>query len=98
MVVLGLVKGMNGYLDGGKGVGMKRAEQFLGVSLVSENDAFCILSFKSMNRVCYRFIHSPYRREDYPAGGNTGKGTGRTNGHGERLSSCCNRKIGAGFC
>ena len=25
--------------------------------------AFCILSFKSMGRVCYRFIDSPYRKE-----------------------------------
>lgn len=31
--------------------------------VTTENGAFCILSFKSMNRVCYRFIHSPYRKE-----------------------------------
>ena len=29
----------------------------------TENGAFCILNFKSMNRVCYRFINSPYRKE-----------------------------------
>lgn len=31
--------------------------------VATESDAFCILSFKSMNRVCYRFINSPYRKE-----------------------------------
>ena len=29
------------------------------------------------------YSHIDWRREDYPAGGNTGKGTGRTNGHGD---------------
>ena len=29
--------------------------------VTTENGAFCILSFKSMNRVNYRFINSPYR-------------------------------------
>lgn len=31
--------------------------------VTTENGAFCILSFKSMNRVNYRFINSPYRKE-----------------------------------
>lgn len=31
--------------------------------VTTEHGAFCILSFKSMNRVCYRFIDSPYRKE-----------------------------------
>lgn len=29
------------------------------------------------------YSHIDWRREDYPAGGNTGKGTGRPNGHGD---------------
>ena len=29
--------------------------------VTTEQGAFCILSFKSMGRVCYRFIDSPYR-------------------------------------
>lgn len=28
-----------------------------------ESGAFCILTFKAMNRVCYRFIDSPYQKE-----------------------------------
>ena len=31
--------------------------------VTTEQGAFCILSFKSMGRVCYRFIDSPYRME-----------------------------------
>ncbi len=31
--------------------------------VTTENGAFCILSYKSMNRICYRFIDSPYRKE-----------------------------------
>lgn len=31
--------------------------------VATEHGAFCILSFKAMNRVCYRFIDSPYRKE-----------------------------------
>lgn len=31
--------------------------------VTTENGAFCILSFKSMNRVNYRFINSPYRKD-----------------------------------
>ena len=31
--------------------------------VTTENGAFCILSYKAMNRICYRFIDSPYRKE-----------------------------------
>ena len=31
--------------------------------VATEHGFFCILSFKSMGRVCYRFIDSPYRKE-----------------------------------
>lgn len=31
--------------------------------VATEHGAFCILSFKAMNRICYRFIDSPYRKE-----------------------------------
>lgn len=39
------------------------SNSYIVYEVATENDAFCILSFKSMNRVCYRFIHSPYRKE-----------------------------------
>lgn len=31
--------------------------------ITTENGDFCILSYKAMNRICYRFIDSPYRKE-----------------------------------
>lgn len=31
--------------------------------VATENGAFCILSYKAMNRICYRFIDSPYRKK-----------------------------------
>ena len=39
------------------------SNSYIVYEVATENDTFCILSFKSMNRVCYRFIHSPYRKE-----------------------------------
>lgn len=39
------------------------SNSYIVYEVATENGAFCILSFKSMNRVCYRFIHSPYRKE-----------------------------------
>ncbi len=39
------------------------SNSYIVYEVATENDAFCILSFKSINRVCYRFIHSPYRKE-----------------------------------
>lgn len=39
------------------------SNSYIVYEVATENDAFCILSFKSMNRVCYRFINSPYRKE-----------------------------------
>ena len=35
--------------------------------VTTEQGAFCILSFKSMGRVCYRFIDSPHRMEFFTA-------------------------------
>ena len=39
------------------------ANSYIIYEVATENGAFCILSFKSMNRVSYRFIDSPYRKE-----------------------------------
>lgn len=39
------------------------ANSYIVYEVATENGAFCILSFKSMNRVSYRFIDSPYRKE-----------------------------------
>lgn len=39
------------------------SNSYIVYEVTTENGAFCILSFKSMNRVCYRFINSPYRKE-----------------------------------
>ena len=39
------------------------SNSYIVYEVATENGAFCILNFKSMNRVCYRFIHSPYRKE-----------------------------------
>ena len=39
------------------------ANSYIIYEVTTEHGAFCILSFKAMNRVCYRFIDSPYRKE-----------------------------------
>lgn len=39
------------------------ANSYIVYEVATEKGAFCILSFKSMNRVSYRFIDSPYRKE-----------------------------------
>lgn len=39
------------------------SNSYIVYEVTTENGAFCILSFKSMNRVSYRFINSPYRKE-----------------------------------
>lgn len=39
------------------------ANSYIIYEVITEHGAFCILSFKAMNRVCYRFIDSPYRKE-----------------------------------
>ena len=39
------------------------SNSYIVYEVATENGSFCILSFKSMNRVCYRFIDSPYRKE-----------------------------------
>lgn len=39
------------------------SNSYIVYEVTTEDGAFCILSFKSMNRVCYRFIDSPYRKE-----------------------------------
>ncbi len=39
------------------------ANSYIIYEVTTEHGAFCILSFKSMNRVNYRFIDSPYRKE-----------------------------------
>ena len=39
------------------------ANSYIIYEVATEHGAFCILSFKAMNRVCYRFIDSPYRKE-----------------------------------
>ena len=39
------------------------SNSYIVYEVATENGAFCILSFKSMGRVCYRFIDSPYRKE-----------------------------------
>lgn len=39
------------------------ANSYIIYEVATENGAFCILSFKSMNRISYRFIDSPYRKE-----------------------------------
>lgn len=39
------------------------SNSYIVYEVATENGPFCILSFKSMNRVCYRFIDSPYRKE-----------------------------------
>lgn len=39
------------------------ANSYIIYEVATENGAFCILSFKSMNRINYRFIDSPYRKE-----------------------------------
>lgn len=39
------------------------ANSYIVYEVKTEHGAFCILSFKSMNRVCYRFIDAAYRKE-----------------------------------
>ena len=39
------------------------ANSYIIYEVVTERGAFCILSFKQMNRVSYRFIDAPYRQE-----------------------------------
>lgn len=39
------------------------ANSYIVYEVSTEHGKFCILSFKSMNRVCYRFIDSEYRQE-----------------------------------
>ena len=39
------------------------SNSYIVYEVATEHGPFCILSFKSMGRVCYRFIDSPYRKE-----------------------------------
>ena len=39
------------------------SNSYIVYEVATEHGFFCILSFKSMGRVCYRFIDSPYRKE-----------------------------------
>ena len=39
------------------------ANSYIVYEVTTEKGAFCILTFKSMNRICFRFIDSPYRKE-----------------------------------
>ena len=39
------------------------SNSYIVYEVATERGFFCILSFKSMGRVCYRFIDSPYRKE-----------------------------------
>lgn len=39
------------------------ADSYIIYEVVRETGNFCVLSFKSMNRICYRFIDSAYRQE-----------------------------------
>lgn len=39
------------------------SNSYIVYEVATEQGAFCILTYKSMNRICYRFIDSPYRKE-----------------------------------
>lgn len=39
------------------------SDSYIIYEVVRETGSFCVLSFKSMNRICYRFIDSEYRQE-----------------------------------
>lgn len=39
------------------------SDSYIIYEVVRETGNFCVLSFKSMNRICYRFIDSAYRQE-----------------------------------
>lgn len=39
------------------------SNSYIVYEVARESGAFCILTFKAMNRVCYRFIDSPYQKE-----------------------------------
>ena len=39
------------------------SDSYIIYEVTRENGNFCVLSFKSMNRICYRFIDSEYRKE-----------------------------------
>ena len=39
------------------------SNSYIVYEVTTEQGAFCILTYKSMNRICYRFIDSPYRKE-----------------------------------
>ncbi|QZE14986.1 ATP-binding protein [Halosquirtibacter laminarini] len=42
---------------------LKHTNSYIIYEVIKETGAFCVLAFKSQNRVCYRFIDTPYKSE-----------------------------------